>query len=88
MLPMSMGTKIKTMFCIKSFPMGRLISIPDIPETILETKSMMMGSVKSVMILLIAVSVTDKAILPLASIEKTLEELPPGQHATKTNPIK
>jgi hypothetical protein len=38
--------------------------------------------------LLIAVSVTDNATSPLANIEKTFDELPPGQHATNTIPIK
>ena len=41
-----------------------------------------------VMTLLSAVRVTERATSPLASMEKTFEELPPGQHATRTRPIK
>jgi hypothetical protein len=47
-----------------------------------------MGNVNRVIMLLIAVKVTDRATSPFASIEKTLDELPPGQHATSTRPIK
>ena len=38
--------------------------------------------------LLNAVRVTDKATSPFASMEKTFEELPPGQQATSTSPMK
>ena len=48
----------------------------------------MTGSVKSVTMLLTAVSVTDRATSPLASMENTFDELPPGQQATSTSPIK
>ena len=41
-----------------------------------------------VTILLIAVSVTDSATSPFANIEKTFDELPPGQHAMSTIPMK
>jgi hypothetical protein len=57
-------------------------------DTVAETNSMMIGRVKRVMMLLIAVRVTDKATSPLASMEKTFDELPPGQQATSTSPIK
>jgi hypothetical protein len=57
-------------------------------DTVAETNSMMIGRVKRVMMLLIAVRVTDKATPPLASMEKTFDELPPGQQATRTSPIK
>jgi hypothetical protein len=73
---------------MSSLPIGRWISIPDEFDTNLVTNSMITGSVKRVMMLLNAVSVIDKATLPLANIDKTLEELPPGQHATSTRPIK
>jgi hypothetical protein len=49
---------------------------------------MMTGIVNNVIMLLIAVSVTDNATSPFANIEKTLDELPPGQHAISTNPMK
>jgi hypothetical protein len=57
-------------------------------ETHPETNFMITGMVKRVMTLLSAVSVTDNATSPFASIEKTFEELPPGQHAISTSPIK
>ena len=47
---------------------------------------MMSGRVKSVMILLKAVSDTESATSPFANIEKTLLELPPGQQAIRTKP--
>ena len=47
----------------------------------------MRGNVNSVMILLHAVSVTDNATSPFASMENTLLELPPGQHATSIMPM-
>ena len=46
------------------------------------------GMVKSVMMLLRAVSVTERATSPLASIEKTFDELPPGQQAMSISPMK
>ena len=39
------------------------------------------------MTLLSAVSVTDKATSPLASIENTFDELPPGQQAISISPM-
>ena len=57
-------------------------------ETTLDTNSMIKGKVNNVMTLLSAVSVTDNATSPFASIEKTFDELPPGQQATSTSPIK
>ena len=45
-------------------------------------------SIKSVTMLLMAVSVTDRATSPLASIENTFDELPPGQHAMSVIPMK
>ena len=46
------------------------------------------GIVNSVMRLLKAVSVTERATSPLASIEKTFDELPPGQQAISSSPRK
>jgi hypothetical protein len=49
---------------------------------------MISGTVNSVMMLLHAVSDTERATSPLANIENTLDELPPGQQAMSTNPIR
>ena len=46
------------------------------------------GTVKSVTMELTAVSDTDSATSPLASMEKTLLDEPPGQHAMSMMPIK
>ena len=48
---------------------------------------MISGNVKSVMILLHAVNVTDSATSPFANMENTLLELPPGLHATSIMPM-
>ena len=61
---------------------------PDMSETAAVTNSMITGSVKRVIMLLNAVRVTDKATSPFASIENTFDELPPGQQATSTSPMK
>ena len=61
---------------------------PDISDTVSVTNSMITGRVKRVIMLLNAVRVTDSATSPFASIEKTFEELPPGQQATSTRPMK
>ena len=55
--------------------------------TLVVTHAMMSGKVKSVMILLQAVSVTDSATSPFANIENTLLELPPGLQATSMIPM-
>ena len=68
--------------------MGKWISQPLVLETKSVTKAIITGSVKRVIILLNAVKVTDSATSPFASIENTFDELPPGQHATNTNPMK
>jgi hypothetical protein len=49
---------------------------------------MMTGMVNNVIMLLMAVSVTDKATSPFANIENTFDELPPGQQAMSTMPMK
>ena len=86
--PANSGRNSVTRFCINSLPTGSSIVIPSLCDTYSEVSSIITGSVNSVSTLLTAVSVTDRATSPLASIEKTLEELPPGQQAISTNPIK
>ena len=68
------------------FPAGRLM--PTLSPTRLVATLMIKGIVKSVITLLSAVRVTDRATSPPASLENTLEELPPGQQAIKIRPIK
>ena len=74
-----------TRFCISRFLMGNWI--PTCCPTVLVTTCIIRGRVKSVMILLIAVSETESATSPFASILKILLELPPGQHAINTKPM-
>ena len=88
MMPMKRGTKSNTMFCTMSLPKGRLTSTPLCSETKRATNSMMTGMVNNVTMLLTAVSVTDNATSPFANIENTLDELPPGQQAMRTIPMK
>ena len=66
--------------------MGRLM--PTLSPTRRVATPMITGIVKSVMMLLRAVRVTESATSPLASLENTLDELPPGQHAMRIRPIK
>ena len=68
------------------FPTGS--EMPTLSPTRAVAQLMTMGMVKSVTTLLMAVSVTESATSPSANLEKTLEELPPGQHAIRTRPIK
>ena len=86
--PAISGTNSRTMFCTSNFPTGSSMDIPALCETKCDVSSIMTGSVKSVTMLLTAVSVTDRATSPLASMENTFDELPPGQQATSTSPIK
>ena len=86
--PASNGTNRSTMFCTSSFPIGNSMEMPALCETKCDVSSIMSGSVKRVSTLLTAVSVIDRAMSPLASMEKTFEELPPGQHAMSTSPMK
>ena len=85
-IPTSMGKNMSTIFCMKSLPTGRctLMWLPALAVT----HSMISGTVNRVIMLLQAVSDTDNATSPRASIENTLEELPPGQHAMSTNPMR
>ena len=87
-LPAKRGTKSNTIFCISSFPTGSSMLTPEMSETAAVTNSIITGSVNKVIMLLNAVRVTDKATSPFASMEKTFEELPPGQQATSTSPMK
>ena len=88
MIPMKRGTKRSTMFCTMSLPKGRLTSTPLCSVTKRATNSIMTGMVNNVTMLLTAVRVTDKATSPFASIENTLDELPPGQQAMSMIPMK
>ena len=62
--------------------------IPTLSPTIRVAQLMMNGIVNSVMILLSAVRITDRATSPPARRENTFDELPPGQHAISISPIK
>ena len=75
------------MFCTMSLPKGRFTSTPLCSETKRATNSMMTGMVNNVTMLLMAVSVTDKATSPFANMENTFDELPPGQQAMSMMPI-
>ena len=87
-IPMKSGTKRSTMFCTMSLPKGRLTSTPLCSETKRATNSIMTGMVNNVTMLLTAVSVTDNATSPFANMENTFDELPPGQQAIRTIPMK
>ena len=84
-MPRRMGSSIVTTFCISRFFTGRLMPV-DSPALAV-TNCIMIGIVKSVTMLLTAVSDTESATSPFASFENTLLELPPGQHAMSTSPI-
>ena len=85
--PTAMGSSISSRFCTKSRPTGRWISEASAPDT--PTANCMMGGmVRSVMTLLKAVSVTDRATSPPANLEKMFDELPPGEQAISTSPTK
>ena len=85
--PNSIGRNSRTIFCTSSFPAGRSIAASACTETNRAANPITTGIVKSVTTLLNAVSVTDKATSPLASIEKTFDELPPGQQAISISPM-
>lgn len=87
-MPASMGMRNSTMFCMISLPIGRFTSVPACSDRKIDTYSIISGKVNSVIMLLIAVSVTDNATSPFANIENTFDELPPGQQATSNSPIK
>ena len=85
-MPSSTGRSISKRFCLMRLPTGSVI--PTLSPTRRVAQVMMIGMVKRVITLLRAVSVTDSATSPSASLENTLEELPPGQHAMSTRPMK
>ena len=85
-IPTTMGRNMSTRFCITSLPMGRC-TCTALPVELV-THAMIRGTVTSVMMLLHAVSETDRATSPLASIENTFDELPPGQQAISTKPMR
>ena len=87
-IPKKSGTNSNTMFCTMSLPKGRLTSTPLCSVTKRATNSIMTGIVNNVIMLLMAVSVTDKATSPFANMENTFDELPPGQQAMSTMPMK
>lgn len=87
-IPAKRGTNSNTMFCTMSLPKGRLTSTPLCSVTKRATNSIMTGIVNNVIMLLMAVSVTDKATSPFANMENTFDELPPGQQAMSTMPMK
>ena len=62
--------------------------MPTLSPTSRVAQPMMTGIVNKVMMLLSAVSVTDRATSPPANLENTLDELPPGQQAMSTSPMK
>ena len=69
-------TAMSTKFCMSKFPTGRCTFMAD--PTCRVIRSMMNGPVNSVITLLRAVSDTESATFPPASMENTLLELPPG----------
>ena len=68
------------------FPTGSVI--PTLSPTRAVAQLIITGMVNSVTMLLIAVRVTESATSPPASLENTFDELPPGQHAISTRPMK
>lgn len=85
-MPTTMGRNMSTMFCMKSLPTGSCtwVWLP----TAVVAQSIMRGTVKRVIMLLHAVSDTESATSPRASIENTFDELPPGQQAMSTKPMR
>ena len=83
--PNTIGTAISTMFCISRFITGNSTCV--VLPTACVTTPISAGMVNSVITLLSAVSDTDRATSPPASIENTLLELPPGLHAISIMPM-
>ena len=67
-------------------PTGRVM--PTFSPTIRVAQLIITGIVKRVIMLLSAVSITERATSPPASLENTFEELPPGQQAISIRPMK
>jgi len=76
------------MFWRSSRPTGSSMAVSLCSATKRATPSMSSGMVTSVIRLLSAVSVTESATSPRASIVKTFDELPPGEQATSMSPMK
>lgn len=84
-MPRRIGSSIVTTFCISRLTTGNFTPMASPRWAVVAC--MISGTVKRVMRLLTAVSDTDRATSPLASIEKTLDELPPGQQAMSIRPM-
>ena len=84
-MPRRMGSSIVTTFCISRLTTGNFTPMASPRWAVVAC--MISGTVKRVMRLLTAVNDTDRATSPLASIEKTLDELPPGQQAMSIRPM-
>ena len=83
-----MGSNISSKFWMMRLPTGKCMIIPLLSPATCVANSIMTGIVNRVIILLNAVNDTESATSPLAIIENILEELPPGEQAMSTNPIK
>ena len=79
-------SSISRRFCFRRLPTGRVIPTSDPVETV--TQPIRIGKVIRVMRLLIAVSVTERATSPPASLENIFDELPPGEQAISIRPMK
>ena len=87
-IPITIGKNISSRFCTSRLPTGREQDAPPSESEPLDptVHCIIKGTVNSVIILLNAVRITESATSPLASMEKTLLLLPPGQHAISTTP--
>ena len=86
--PIAIGSNMSSRFWIMRLPTGRCIVIPLLSPATCVANFIMTGIVNRVIMLLNAVNDTESATSPLAIIENILEELPPGEQAMSTNPIK
>ena len=84
-IPASIGISIVNTFWMRRLPTGNVMPA-DCP-TCTVTQLRIRGTVKSVITELSAVSETDNATSPFASMENTLLDDPPGEHATRTSPM-
>ena len=87
-IPVAMGSNISSKFWAMRLPTGKCMIIPLLSPATCVANSIMTGIVNRVIMLLRAVNETESATSPLAIIENILEELPPGEQAMSTNPIK
>ena len=84
-MPTTIGSSIVTRFCVSRLPMGSCMPTGSPIASVVYC--IIAGTVARVMTELNAVSDTDSATSPLASIEKMLLEDPPGQQAISITPI-